>query len=180
LITITPCAISQLDLLAEIAITSYKQTYNYLWLDEAEAYLKKFYDKADCKEDMAKTGVYYFFVYDDDELVGYFKLKENLSSLNSEKKYLEIEKLYLLQSATGKGIGKTVMNFIFDFADKKQCNTLLLQVMESSPAKLFYESYGFKQTGRARLNYPFLIDEYRWILTHVLELADKRLPVLAS
>ncbi|MCO5947031.1 GNAT family N-acetyltransferase [Mucilaginibacter flavidus] len=172
MITITQCDISQLYLLAEIAITSYKQTYNYLWLDEAEAYLKKFYDTADFKTDIAKPGVYYFFVYADDELVGYFKLKESLSSLNSEKKCLEIEKLYLLQSATGKGIGKTVMNFIFDFANKKQCTTLLLQVMESSPAKLFYESYGFKQTGRARLDYPFLIDEYRWILTYVLELLD--------
>jgi len=172
LITITPCAISQLELLADIAITSYKQTYNYLWLDEAEAYLKKFYDKADFKEDIGKTGVYYFFVYADDELIGYFKLKEGSSPINSEENGLEIEKLYLLQSATGKGVGKTVMTFIFDFANKKQCTTLLLQVMESSPAKLFYESYGFKQIDRSRLDYPFLIDEYRWILMYVLELMD--------
>ena len=170
MITITPCAISQLELLADIAIASYKQTYNYLWLDEADAYLRKFYDKADFKADLAKSGVYYFFVYADDELVGYFKLKESLSLRNSEKNCLEIEKLYLLRSATGKGIGKTVMSFIFDFANKKQCSALLLQVMESSPAKLFYESYGFKQTGRARLDYPFLIDEYRWILTYILDL----------
>ncbi len=172
MITITQCEISHLNLLADIAIISYKQTYNYLWLDEAESYLKRFYNLADFEADIKKTGVYYFFVYADDDLIGYFKLKESLSSLNSEKKCLEIEKLYLLQSATGKGIGKTVMNFIFDFADKKQCTTLLLQVMESSPAKLFYESYGFKQTSRARLDYLFLIDEFRWILTYVLELVD--------
>ncbi|MEO6632636.1 MAG: GNAT family N-acetyltransferase, partial [Mucilaginibacter sp.] len=91
---------------------------------------------------------------------------------NSEKNCLEIEKLYLLQSATGKGVGKTVMTFIFDFANKKQCTMLLLQVMEASPAKLFYESYGFTQTDRARLDYPFLIDEYRWILTYVLSIVN--------
>lgn len=172
MITITPCDISQLDLLVDIAITSYKQTYTYLWLDDAKAYLKKFYDKTDFKADIAKPGVFYFFVHADDELIGYLKLKESFSPLNSERKCLEIEKLYLLQSATGKGTGKTVMNFIFNFADKKQCTTLLLQVMDSSPAKLFYESYGFKQTGKDRLDYPFLIDEYRWILTYELALTN--------
>lgn len=168
MITITPCGIGQLDLLVDIAITSYKQTYNYLWLDEAEAYLKRFYNKADFKADIATPAVYYFFVYDGEEPIGYFKLKESLSPLNPEQKHLEIEKLYLLQQATGKGTGKTVMNFILEFANKKQFTMLLLQVMETSPAKLFYESYGFKQTDRTRLDYPFLIDEYRWILTYTL------------
>jgi len=172
LITITPCDAGQLDLLVNIAITSYRETYSYLWLDEAGTYLERFYKKSDFEADISKKGVYYFFVYADDHLVGYFKLKENLISLYPRLSRLEIEKLYLLQSATGKGIGKTVMSFIFDFANKKQCATLLLQVMESSPAKLFYESYGFKQTGRARLDYPFLIDEFRWILTYLLELEE--------
>lgn len=86
--------------------------------------------------------------------------------------YLEIDKLYLLPQFTGKGIGKIAMNFIFDFAKRQQCPLLWLKVMESSPARLFYEAYGFKQTERTYLDYSFMIDEYRWLLTYVLEIVD--------
>jgi len=59
------------------------------------------------------------------------------------------------------------MRFIFDWRKRHHCAITWLMVMEISPAKAFYESFGFIQTDRTRLDYPNLVDEYRWILTMI-------------
>ena len=171
MIHIKECDINQADVLSDIAIQTYKQTYTYLWLDDGAAYLKRFYGKDDLEKELAIPGISWFLVYDDDKVAGYFKVKESALSPYTQQQCLEIEKLYLLHQYLGKGIGKAVMNFIFDLTKHQQRPVLWLKVMESSPAILFYEACGFKQTGRAYLDYPFMIDEYRWLLTYVLEMA---------
>jgi GNAT superfamily N-acetyltransferase len=155
--------------LYDIAIQTYKQTYTYLWTDEGEAYLNRFYKKDDLEKDLVTPDVIYFLVYADDRVAGYFKVKQNALLPYSKKQCLEIEKLYLLQQFTGKGMGKAIVNFINDLSKNQQHPILWLKVMESSPAKSFYEAFGFKQTDRTYLDYPFMIDEYRWLLTLVAE-----------
>jgi len=160
-----PCDITQVDTLTDIAIKTYKQHYSYLWLDSGNAYIGRVYGKDNLLADLAKPGAHYFFVYDDSELLGYFRIKKKAYPGNPQQSGLEISKLYLLQQAIGKGIGGKIMAFIFDWAKSHQCTIVWLMVMESSPAKTFYESFGFKHTGRSYLDYQNMVDEYRWILT---------------
>ena len=169
MINIKQCDINHTDELHDIAIQTYKQTYTYLWADDGEAYLNRFYKKDDLEKDLVTPGVTYFLVYADEKAAGYFKVKQDALLPYSKQQCLEIEKLYLLQQFAGKGTGKIIMNFINDLAKKQQRSILWLRVMESSPAKLFYEAFGFKQTDKAYLDYPFMIDEYRWLLTMVTE-----------
>jgi hypothetical protein len=49
-----------------------------------------------------------------------------------------------------------------------------LMVMDSSPAKTFYERNSFTETGRFYLDYPKLIDEYRLILTMITEVNQQQ------
>jgi len=169
LIDIKQCDINHTDVLHDIAIQTYKQTYTYLWADDGAAYLNRFYKRDDLEKDLITPGVIYFLVYADDKVAGYFKVKQNALLPYSKQQCFEIEKLYLLQQFTNKGIGKAIMNFIRELAKKQKRPVLWLKVMENSPAKPFYETFGFKQTDRAYLDYPFMIDEYRWILTMVAE-----------
>lgn len=167
MINIIPCDAGQIDILTDIAIKTYRQNYAYLWHDGGEAYIARVYDKPVLDADLAKPGVHYFFVYDDDLLIGYMRLKQKPHPDHPHQSGVEISKLYLLKQATGKGAGKKVMLFIFDWARHHYCTTIWLMVMEISPAKAFYESFGFIQTDRTRLDYPNLVDEYRWILTMI-------------
>ncbi|SHM21305.1 GNAT family N-acetyltransferase [Mucilaginibacter sp. OK098] len=169
MIDIKQCDINHTDVLHDIAIQTYKQTYTYLWADDGAAYLNRFYKKDDLEKELITPGVTYFLVYADDKAAGYFKLKQSALLPYSNYQCLEIEKLYLLQQFAGKGTGKTIMTFISDLAKQQQRPILWLRVMESSPAKLFYEAFGFKQTDKVFLDYPFMIDEYRWLLTMVAE-----------
>lgn len=158
---------SQVDALAGIAVKTYKQNYSYLWFDNGEAYIERIYNKAALAADLAQPDAHYFFVYDGNEIIGYFRIEEKAYPGSPKQSGLEISKLYLLQRATGKGVGKKIMRFIFDWAQNQRCLIVWLMVMESSPAKTFYESFGFKQTERAYLDYPNMIDGCRWILTMV-------------
>jgi len=169
LINIIPCDISEIDILTDIAIKTYQQNYTYLWHDGGEAYIARIYNKAALLADLAKPNVNYFFVCDDEELIGYIRLKQKPHPDRPQQSGLEISKLYLQKQSTGKGAGKTIMAFIVDWAKQHHCAVMWLMVMDSSPAKVFYERYGFTETGRSNLDYPNLIDEYRLILTMIAE-----------
>lgn len=172
LITIKECQSSQLDLLFEIALQTYNDTYQYLWSDEGVWYLEKFYKKKDFKKELSSPSIFYFLIYDADKAIGYFKIKKNRIVPYPAGHCTEIEKLYLLKEYIGKGIGKAIMKFIISLSKGQGRPVLWLKVMESSPAKYLYEKYGFVQTDKIYLDYPTMRKEYRWLLTMVNQIED--------
>lgn len=167
MITIKECKINQLDLLFEIAIQTYNDTYQYLWADKGTAYLDKFYKKSDFEKELSVPDIFYFLIYDTDVAVGFFKLKNNKIDPYPLEKCMEIDKLYLLKECSNKGIGKIVMEFIFSFCKTKKCSIIWLKTMEESLAKHFYIKHGFVQIAKNDLDYPMIKEEFRCILTMV-------------
>lgn len=165
MITIKKCQDHELNLLHEIAIQSYNETYQYLWSDSGASYLNEFYKKETFKKELSTSNIFYYLVYDTDKAIGYFKLKENEIAPYPVEHCTEIEKFYLLKEYTGKGIGKIIMEFIIALSKEKHRPVLWLKVMESSPAKYLYEKYGLIQTNINYLNYPAMIEKYRSIIT---------------
>jgi len=172
MITIKEFQKSQLALLLEIAIQTYNDTYPYLWTDGGAWYLSKFYTKTEFEKELSDPSIFYFLVYDADKEIGYFKIKKNGIDPYPQSLCTEIEKLYLLKEYIGKGIGKTIMEFIISWSKEHCCPVLWLKVMESSPAKYLYEKYGFIQTDKVYLDYPAMKIEYRWLLTMVHQIED--------
>ena len=172
MITIKECQTCELDLLFEIATQTYNDTYQYLWSDGGEWYLDKFYKKTEFKDELLSPTIFYFLIYDADKAIGYFKIKKNVIAPYPESHCIEIEKLYLLKAYIGRGIGKTIMEFIVSLSKEQARPVLWLKVMESSPAKFLYAKYGFKQTDKSYLNYSTMKKEYRWLLTMVHQIED--------
>jgi diamine N-acetyltransferase len=170
LITIKECKKNQLDLLFEIAVQTYNDTYPYLWSDGGAWYLAEFYKKTQFKKELSATNTFYFLIYDSAKAIGYFKLKKNKITPYPETHCTEIEKLYLLKEYIGKGIGKNVMESIISLSKEQGRPVLWLKVMENSPAKYLYEKCGFIQTDKIYLNYPAMKKEYRWLLTMIYQI----------
>jgi len=163
--TITNCSNNDIPLLLDIAISSYRETYEYLWDDKGNSYITRIYSNKILEEEMATEGVDYFFVYDDNTPAGYFKTTENALAPHDKKDCLEIEKLYFLKRFTRKGIGKQVMLFIENLARQRHKSLIWLKVMESGDAVPFYKAHGFTQVDSFVLDYPHMKDEYKVILT---------------
>jgi len=170
LITFKKCEEIDLDLLHKIAIQSYNDTYKYLWKDEGKSYLERFYKKETFKEELSASDIYYFLIYNDEEPIGFVKLKESAIDSYSKSESIELDKLYLLGKYTGKGIGKTVMNFVISFSKEKKCSAIWLKVMETSPAKFVYEKSGFVEINKYDLDYPQIVEEHASILTMVCKI----------
>ncbi|MEN2399101.1 GNAT family N-acetyltransferase [Flavobacterium sp. MC2016-06] len=170
MVTIQKCELNDLDLLHQIAIQSYNDTYQYLWHDKGTWYLNQFYKKETFEKELSNSGVFYFLIYDDNKAVGYFKMIEDVIEPYPASECLELDKLYLLKEGIGKGIGKIVMDFVISFAKEKKRSILWLKVMECSPAKFLYEKSGFIQTDIYNLDYPEIVEEFAPITTMVLEL----------
>ena len=76
-------------------------------------------------------------------------LKLNIGNAQTEKcldNALEIQRIYILKSAKGQGIGSAFMQIAENFASKKKLSTIWLGVWEhNEPAKKFYKSKGYEK-----------------------------------
>jgi diamine N-acetyltransferase len=79
----------------------------------------------------------------------------------AKEQALELERIYLTKSASGKGIGSYVLNFIFDFARSKNKKFIWLKVMDSSEAVNFYKQHGFEICGTHHLDFTQMKPELR-------------------
>ncbi len=88
------------------------------------------------------------FVYDDGDVLGYAfcqvtEIKDHL--LLEDIKTLYIDDICVDENARGKHIGKTLYEYVRDYAKSIGCNNITLNVWEGNdPALQFYKNMGMK------------------------------------
>jgi ribosomal-protein-alanine N-acetyltransferase len=96
--------------------------------------------KTDLKNEMALPMVAEF----ENKIVGY----SNIYIVAGE---IQIGNFAVAPGFRNRGVGRKLMNEIFQRAREKECHTLFLEVRESNTAALeLYKSYGFMPTGKRR------------------------------
>src|SRR3954451_4103942 len=98
---------SYVALLSDTAIRAYRDHYLHLWYDKGEWYIQKSFSVANLSHELEDANAIFFIIYYNKEAVGFLKLNIDTAipnEINSEA--LELERIYLTQAATGKGIGK--------------------------------------------------------------------------
>lgn len=150
------CNSSQADLLHDIAIQSYNESYKDIWDDQGQAYLIRFYDKSIFTKELIAPTCQYYMIHSDGKPVGFFKLRDHVLSPHEPEECLELNKIYILNAFTGMGIGQKALDFILNLAQRRDKNILWLNVMDKSRAKAFYEKNGFERCHEVALDYPFM------------------------
>lgn len=151
--------------LAKLAQEIYQEHYLHLWQPGgADWYMYTHAYAPDViqKELRDPDNLHYLVSYEN-VVIGYLKLNIPTSLPNTPiGNTLEIERIYLKKTQTGKGIGKKIMQFCESIARKNNCTYLLLKAMDSSDAALrFYQHQGYQITGSLSLPFPLLKNEYR-------------------
>ncbi|WP_439881816.1 GNAT family N-acetyltransferase [Pontibacter sp. MBLB2868] len=168
---ITPCTAKDLYTLQDIALNSYGDHYLYLWHDGGMWYIDKCFSDAALKKELEDPNAALFLVYADDELVGFLKFNIDKGfEAYSEKEALELERIYLLKRASGKGIGKALVDFTKQFARERNKKVIWLKAMDSSKSVDFYEQNGFEKCGTHTLDFEAMKEEYRGMYVMKLEL----------
>jgi diamine N-acetyltransferase len=164
------CSKKDIAAIQKVALQSYRETYMYLWTEEryAEWYMNKSFSTESLEEQMNNSNALFYLITLEGKEVGFLKL--NLyKSINAEggNNDLELERIYIIKEASGKGVGKAVVNEVFALAQQKGFQNVWLKSMDSSDAVFFYEKMGFEKVATEVLPFDGFKDEYRNLITMV-------------
>jgi len=159
---IIACGTHDSKKLSDIALRSYNDFYLYLWHDNGEWYRNRCFTPSVFEEELKEPNHAFYLLKEKGETVGFLKLNID-QPLTGHEQYdsLELERIYLVKSATGKGFGRRVVEFCFDYARNLHKEVIWLKAMDSSDAVLFYKRMGFEQCGTFVLDFEQMKKEYR-------------------
>lgn len=107
---------------------------------------------------MEEDDHHYILIKDEDEkFLGYLSFQHF-----AETSYTKIHKIYILPDQQGKGVGKTLINYVISEALKQNSKALKLNVNRYNKALGFYERIGFSiaQTEDINIGNGFLMEDY--------------------
>jgi ribosomal protein S18 acetylase RimI-like enzyme len=162
-IQIKPVLINDLTLLRNIAIQSYCDHYLHLWYDGGDWYLKKCFTVAVLEEEFNNENSCFFIAWLNNEPAGFLKINKHAAwgEINAEDG-LELERVYLTNTASGKGIGKQLIDITLAMAKDLNKKFVWLKAMDSSKEAIaFYHKAGFELCGTHYLDFEQMKEEYR-------------------
>ena len=165
-ISIKKLTINDVEELQPIALKAYKDHYLHLWYDEGEWYIEKCFSLTALHNELCNTNSLFYIIYYKQQSVGFLKLNINAPLIIKksiiEENALELERIYLIQEVTGKGVGKVLISFIENMALTKRKKCIWLKVMDSSTEAIaFYKKTGFEIYGTYVLPFTQMKEEYR-------------------
>ena len=154
-------SISEVEKLSEVATRAYFDHYRHLWYDEGEWYAHKCFNVSQLIEELTDSKNLFFFAVLDGRHVGFLKIRPENQLAGQDGNGFEVERIYLTNEATGRGVGRALMEFAIEMAQKQNKDYVWLKAMDSSQNAIrFYESLGFEICGTSRLNFEHMKTEY--------------------
>ncbi len=110
--------------------------------------LEMMYSMEAIAEQVEQKNHVFLLAQEDINCLGYASYETNYKGTDKTK----IHKIYVLPSAQGKGVGKSLMNEIIEIAKKNNNSTLSLNVNKHNKAIYFYEKIGFEKVGSENID----------------------------
>jgi len=153
--------IDDVEMLSEVALRAYLQHFRHLWDDDGKGYSEKSFNVAELSSQLADERNRYFLAFVENEPVGFLKVRtENTLPIFEGARSFEIERIYLISEAKGKGFGKAIMRFAVGMARETGNEIVWLKVMDSNTQTIgFYKGCGFETIGTETLDLPHLKKE---------------------
>jgi len=108
-------------------------------------------------------GYKYFFIFNDDKILGYFAYK-----ILHQENELFLNKLYIYSEHRGKGLGKKVLIFLENICKESGIDSISLTVFHKNTNSIkAYENWGFNNLGLIKkiFSKDLIFDDYRMLKT---------------
>ena len=155
-LSIRQADISDLKILCALGVTTfYEAYYEYDDSHDLANYVLENFSRSQIEDELNHQDSTFFIAELDGKAVGYAKLRENskVDCLKGDDA-IELQRIYILEKAKGKGVGDGLMTRCFMAARAKNYKTIWLGVWERNlTAQKFYEKYGFVEAGE--LQFPY-------------------------
>ena len=130
------------------------ETFYHTWINtnseiDMQTYMGEFFSLEKIKDELSNNGIIYLVACNENKLIGYCKLNRNYAEGNLESmRPIELQRMYVLEELSRSGIGKLLMNKIFEMARLENFEVIWLGVWEKNERAInFYQSFGFEFYG---------------------------------
>ncbi|MEE9361811.1 MAG: GNAT family N-acetyltransferase [Cellulophaga sp.] len=135
--------------------------------EDFKNYIDLAFDKERVLEELKNEHSYFYFVYKELDLVGYFKLNaEDAQSDVKDSSAMELERIYVLQEFQGLKIGQWMLDEVKEIVLEKGKKYIWLGVWEKNLSAIkFYQKYNFFKFGE----HPYYIGKDKqtdWLMRY--------------
>jgi ribosomal protein S18 acetylase RimI-like enzyme len=147
---IRPATINDLSTLQSISRTTFSETFAHLNSEKnMRKYMENDLSMERLRKELMNLNSSFYLAQEKGETIGYLKLNDcgDQSDLNGMYS-IEIERIYLLKSFHGQGVGKELLDHALSIARDKQKRLVWLGVWEKNHRAIaFYHKHGFVPYG---------------------------------
>ncbi len=160
------CTASDLNELIQISRDTFKAAFEKENNpDDFATYFSFAFSEEKIRSELEHKACHFYFVYDQNTLVAYFKLNEKEAQTDvKDEQSVEVERIYVLEAHQGKNIGSWILEQIQYLGKKMGKNYIWLGVWEHNRAAIrFYQRYGYEKFG----THPYYIGKDKqtdWLL----------------
>jgi GNAT superfamily N-acetyltransferase len=138
-LSIRPGELEDINTIGFLAQQIWPGTYgSILPAEQLQYMLNLFYSPASLRKQMAEDEHRFLIVEDEDEAIGFASW-----SPAKEPGVYKLHKLYVLPGQQGKGLGRAMLQYIFEAIQPEGAGLLRLNVNRYNKARQFYEKMGF-------------------------------------
>lgn len=166
-----PVTIDSHSKLIELIQRIYPPAYKHLWKNEdCSFYVNTFYNYKQLQKELLEKDAEYYYVIYNAKTVGICRIQFN-KPLNNVKTATYINRIYLGIEAQGKGVAKSLINWIEIIAKENNSNLLWLKAMDTQEQALkFYTKHHFKIKDKTNLDFNLLHKKLRGMFIMTKEL----------
>jgi len=137
-------------LIADLSRQTFYESYHLQnTKEDMDKFLGEVFTKENLMAEVGAGGNTFFIAFNGDEALGYVRLRESkIHTALGDANAIEIPRIYALQSAIGKGVGKQLMLAAINFAKLLNKQVIWLGVWENNQRAIdFYTKFGFEKFG---------------------------------
>ncbi|BDW47926.1 hypothetical protein LG21E12_15070 [Lactococcus garvieae] len=149
-IRISPVTIQDINVLQDLSIETFSETFGQQNPPEdLELYLEKAFNPQQLIKEIMDSNTNFYFIFQEVLLAGYIKLKNvSLPEHSFLGEALEVERIYVRKPYQHLGLGKHLLDFASEEAQRTHKEYLWLSVWEHNPTAYgFYKSQGYVECG---------------------------------
>ncbi|WP_406824546.1 N-acetyltransferase family protein [Pedobacter sp. KACC 23697] len=158
MITLRKAKEEDIEVIRDIAVATWPSTYmDIIGQAQIDYMLEKMYSKGELLKQLMEGHI--FLIAEEGETQFGFA---GYSIIGHEERVYKLHKLYVLPSAHGKGVGKILINEVFNQVKNAGGSALQLNVNKHNKAKDFYLKGGFtiKESVKLDIGEGYFMDDY--------------------
>jgi diamine N-acetyltransferase len=142
------CTAEDMDQLVWISTSTFREVFGPLNAKEnLEEYIDKAFNYQQLKSEMDNKNAAFYFCYNQDKLIGYFKINREEAQLEKfDAKSIELERIYVLKEFRNKKFGQKMLEKAIQLGRETGVEFIWLGVWENNSGAIkFYQRNGFEK-----------------------------------